>query len=951
MEFLQVSSLTTGVDSVTGSAGADTITGNTALGALTLTSLDNIDGGAGEDILNIAVAAPANLTTAVGASIKNVETLNLTSTGAVTIDASGYTGMETVSSSSVGNSTITAAATTDAVIAVGSPTGAGAAAINGGKNVTLTVTDAAVAGTGSANTVVIGASARPAGTVVVSQTEVITDAAAAGASASATGTITVNGGTSVNVSSFATLGAAENAGDIVTIGAIAVNGRGTATDVTVTQQAQTIAFNGTTQTSIKATAGAVTITDLNTALKADTIKSVALTSFGNSTHTGNVLETVTLTGGGTTTASGSFTIAQSAGITTAGTIPTELTANVNGVVAALIDTNDQYKTLNINTLAGGAIASLDATSVTDLNVAGAKAFTISAIASLGALATIDSTGAGLTITPTLQTGQTFTGGDGVEKIQVGAQTTAISLGAGNDQLTMTGAAFGTGGSADGGDGDDTLVMTAASAVTASATAAFEAKISNFEKLTIGNVAASGEVKMNNLDDIDIITVAGVAAGQVLTISGVNSGVNVTFADAVQTATTVTLASDGSADVANITLATADNASTHSAVTLTGFETMNIVSSDIETTRDLTDALNDIAITNATATTINVSGNAGGTITHTGTKVASFDASGVTAGPIQWTSGALTVATTVKGGADNDILSVATATKGATMYGGAGNDQLTGDANGVNALYGEAGNDTLTGGSKADTIDGGAGKDTYVGELTEQAGSSTTVGMVINLGAELSQSTVYATTANFLSSAGATVAPNTAVYLYNGESTTNAVVVDTLVDIENATGGSGTDYIVGSDDANTITGGAGADDMTGGKGVDTFVQPAAASVVLTAETVTEAAVAVTETITFGNGLDIITDFTAGEGGDKLDVQVAGLPVTAVGTNQAADTSGTMYFLSVTVGAGGVLTIVADGTAGSSTLVFEGDAGADLTAVNDAVLLVGVDSDALVAANFI
>jgi hypothetical protein len=95
-----------------------------------------------------------------------------------------------------------------------------------------------------------------------------------------------------------------------------------------------------------------------------------------------------------------------------------LTANVNGVVAALIDTNDQYKTLNINTLVGGAIASLDATSVTDLNVAGAKAFTISAIASLGALATIDSTGAGLTITPTLQTGQTFTGGDGKKKQQL-----------------------------------------------------------------------------------------------------------------------------------------------------------------------------------------------------------------------------------------------------------------------------------------------------------------------------------------------------------------------------------------------------------------------------------------------------------------------------------------------------------------------------------------------------
>ena len=495
---------------------------------------------------------------------------------------------------------------------------------------------------------------------------------------------------------------------------------------------------------------------------------------------------------------------------------------------------------------------------------------------------------------------------------------------------MTGAAFGTGGSADGGDGTDTLVMTAASAVTASGTAAFEAKISNFEKLTIGVVATTGTVAMNNLDDIAAITVSGVDAGRVLTIGGVNSGVNVTFADALQTATTVTLASDGTADVANINLQTANDASTHSAVALTGFETMNIVSSDIETTRNLADAPNDIAITKAPAPTVNVSGNAGGTITHTGTKVASLDASGVTAGPIQWTSGALTVATTVKGGADNDILSVATATKGATMYGGAGNDQLTGDANGVNALYGEAGNDTLTGGSKADTIDGGAGKDTYVGELTEQAGSSTTVGMVINLGAELSQSTVYGTTANFLSSAAATVAPNTAVYLYNGESTTNAVVVDTLVDIENATGGSGTDYIVGSDAANTITGGAGADDMTGGKGADTFVFGATDSVAASAQDGTVAGVAtefdVGDTITFGNGVDIITDFTAGEGGDVLKGVDAGVPTTAIDVALGTTTglaAGTTYFLSGTyVASTGVFTITADGAAGSSTLIIEG-----------------------------
>jgi Ca2+-binding RTX toxin-like protein len=203
----------------------------------------------------------------------------------------------------------------------------------------------------------------------------------------------------------------------------------------------------------------------------------------------------------------------------------------------------------------------------------------------------------------------------------------------------------------------------------------------------------------------------------------------------------------------------------------------------------------------------------------------------------------------------------------------------------------------------------------------------------------------------LSASGVSVASNTTAYLYSNESTTNAVVVDTLTSIENATGTAGVDYIIGSAGANTITGAAGNDVMTGGAGVDTFVQAAAASTVLTAETVTEAGILVTETITFGNGVDVITDFTAGNGGDILDAQAAGAPTAALGSNQAADTSGTMFFLSGTfVAATGLFTITANG-AGADTLIFEGDAGANLAAVNDAIVLVGVDSDDLVAANFI
>jgi hypothetical protein len=72
---------------------------------------------------------------------------------------------------------------------------------------------------------------------------------------------------------------------------------------------------------------------------------------------------------------------------------------------------------------------------------------------------------------------------------------------------------------------------------------------------------------------------------------------------------------------------------------------------------------------------------------------------------------------------------------------------------------------------------------------------------------------------------------------------------------------------------------------------------------------------------------------------------------LGSNQTGDTSGTMYFLSGAFNTStGVFTIAANG-AGADTLIFEGDAGANLAAVNDAIVLIGVDSDDLVAANII
>ena len=66
-------------------------------------------------------------------------------------------------------------------------------------------------------------------------------------------------------------------------------------------------------------------------------------------------------------------------------------------------------------------------------------------------------------------------------------------------------------------------------------------------------------------------------------------------------------------------------------------------------------------------------------------------------------------------------------------------------------------------------------------------------------------------------------------------------------------GAGNDTIDGGAGNDTITGGVGADSMTGGAGVDRFVFVSGDGVAATAVNAT------TKTVTFGNGVDIITDF--------------------------------------------------------------------------------------------
>jgi Ca2+-binding RTX toxin-like protein len=135
-----------------------------------------------------------------------------------------------------------------------------------------------------------------------------------------------------------------------------------------------------------------------------------------------------------------------------------------------------------------------------------------------------------------------------------------------------------------------------------------------------------------------------------------------------------------------------------------------------------------------------------------------------------------------------------------FHGGGGHDTANG-GNGNDELIGEDGNDVLAGEAGDDFLDGNSGDDVLIGG----AGSDT---LRAGLGSD---------TASYAGSAGA-VTVNIAAQTASGGDAQG----DTLIDIENATGGLGNDTLTGDGFANVLDGGAGIDAMTGGAGDDTYV---------------------------------------------------------------------------------------------------------------------------------
>jgi len=924
--------LTAGVDDLPGTAGNDTFNAVTkdATPAIGFTSLDKIDGGAGNDSLLLSFTGAVNTTTAVATSVKNIETAAITAAGTVTTDTTAWTGLTTLTTAGIAGNSTTAASTT-AVTAVDSALAAAALSVLGGSSVLATATAQA------AGTVTVGsAAAAPTGDVTV----VASGSHVAGAN-NTLGAIAVTGGSSVSVTqttgitasqiaaastnaNTVSAGAGAGAGNYTeTLSAVTVQGTSATKSVTVAQDAAVAVVKYTAPSAsvyavtgkIGVANGAVAVTDLNTVGKDDSIATLTLNNFGASTFTGNALTTLNTTNTGTSLTLG---ISQSAGNKTAA--PTTLTINASGSTGVITDNGDQYTTINVvSTGTSATLGGLDFSNATSIAASGTGTTTITAATDLAKVTSITSTGGGLTYTPVLGNTVAFSGGAGKESISLGATTKAINLGDGDNTVTVS-ADFGTGGSVTVGSGVDVLRGTGTALASLSASNAFEAKITGFDRLAI--LTDGGTINLANLDDISYVTLP-TTTGLTTVLQAVGNNATVIQGTVGSTSTTIALQNDTSSDTINYTLSSEAGVTATTLVT-SGFETVNITSTEtatlapLDNTSAATVAVNVIGtLTDAEATTVVVSGNAGLTInTFTGIKVTSFDASAKTRGGVTYTTGQLDAAATLKGGAGNDVFNAAAATKAVTFSGGAGDD-------------------TFTSSVAADSVDGGTGRDGYAlspGAVLEVAGVSNVTGSVINLGATaLASSDIWTLAAQYLAGSQASVAAGSAANLFGGESSTNAVVIDTLTSIENATGNDGIDYIMGSAETNVLDGAAGVDYLNGGDGDDYLTGGAAGAI---------------DTLIGGTGNDTLT-MVGGDADIYVETTTGGtdtLLVTAAGLSTAAIKSGATLAAGIANAAGaaliGIEQIVV--TSGGTTTIL----GAQITGQAIAIAETGVGTTPLI-----
>lgn len=275
----------------------------------------------------------------------------------------------------------------------------------------------------------------------------------------------------------------------------------------------------------------------------------------------------------------------------------------------------------------------------------------------------------------------FTGGAGADTLTVEGSKVAHTLGAGDDTVVVSDAAFADlakGFSVDGGEGTDTLQMSATLA------GGFKTAdvATNFEILQL--VGGNGAVDLDNFGDIDHVAVG--ALGGPLTLNNMGNGGLLEYVAAPGQNVTVSVkgADTGKTDVLNVTIAD-DEEVTAGTLTVANVETINITADDTDLGED-GPVEHTMILTAGAATAVNISGDAELSLTLTGSdKITKIDASSNTGGltvNLANINNAANAFVTLTGSSADDSITMGI---GNVITGGEGKDAFTATAAGADPV--------------------------------------------------------------------------------------------------------------------------------------------------------------------------------------------------------------------------------------------------------------------------
>lgn len=617
----QTFSVTAGIDAVNGTSGNDTINAvETAAAGRVLGALDVIDGGAGTDTLNVQNTQAAATFTFAGATIKNVETINVTTNGDFTgLDISGIAGLTTFvgAAADAVATTLTAANTTDVTLTLGTTNNS---TVSGGKAVSVTKTDTAAGTLGITGKALTTVTVKDgAGIVTIDNVEnsvaattakgttmtaVVLDSVNADAAIKGEGltSVTLKGVTSAPRTTTIT-NAVANHSLTVNVDGTGYNAAGTAQQsILVDAAAKTITVNATGAKSSLALTGSTSATTVNitgtaalnlAALASATTVDGSAASGALTLNTLNAATTTVKTGSGndsfTLSATAKATVDSGAGndiVTLGAALAAGSTVNLGAGNDSLLGTTVIAASAGANVTVVDAGDGTDTVASTLINAGNAAQFKNFEMISIGN-ATVDAA----LLTASTITGVSIDGSTGTGILQNVTQAQSLTVNADNGGTSATLSFTGVTGTTDA----YAITFNATTTGTVASPTSIDAKtvsIEGIEAVTIHSNAAAGVVT-NAIALKD-------AAAKTLTIDG-SQALNVTFDTAFGTAgaTTGVSSIDGSAATGKLGINLANVVNAAAGITVKGGSAVDTLTTSTSSATLTGNGGNDLFVTDAT----------------------------------------------------------------------------------------------------------------------------------------------------------------------------------------------------------------------------------------------------------------------------------------------------------------------------------------------------------------